>query len=373
MVILAINAGSSSVRLGLYLPEGEPLLRVCTPHGDFTPSIVETLRRFIDPHPITAVVHRIVHGGTLSAPATLIDPSIERAIEDAASLAPLHNPVALNWVHACRDLFGKTMPQVAVFDTALYAHLPDVAATYALPKALLERHGIRRYGFHGLAHSDMLRAWRNSRVDLPDGGRLITLQLGAGCSVTAFNRGQAQDTSMGFSPLEGLVMATRSGDVDAGVLLHLQRHAHLSPDRLDALLNKESGLLGVSGQSGDMRALLASSDPRAKLAIDMFCYRARKYIGAYTTVLGGLDGIVFGGGIGENSPAIRAQILHGLEWTGLILDADVNDRTLGTEKTISDAESKISVRVVPVNEMAILAAAARTVLSSDKAAKEAIA
>jgi acetate kinase len=304
---------------------------------------------------ISAVAHRIVHGGERFRKTTKLDIETERKIEELSYLAPLHNPRALRWIDAAREVLGERVLQCGVFDTAFYADLPEVASMYALPAQLCREHGIRRYGFHGLAHGAMNRRWRELRPELENGGRVISLQLGSGCSMTATLCGKAQDTSMGFSPLEGLVMATRSGDVDAGVLAFLQRTQKLTTEEMESLLNNKSGLLGVSEISNDMRVLLASDDPRAARAVELYCYRARKYLGAYLTVLGGADGVLFGGGVGENAAVVREKILSGMEWCGIELDRDANNKATGCEALISTSQSKIEVWVVPVDEATSLA------------------
>lgn len=371
MIVLTVNTGSSSVRLAAFAPDGGSLSRRASGHfpGNGTDPVA-MLRAFLKGHGIeavAAVAHRVVHGGArLTAPCR-IDAAVAAEIGRLAPLAPLHNPRALEWIRACRALFGAETAQVAVFDTAFYAALPKVAATYALPRALCARHGIRRYGFHGLAHQAMWRRWRELRPDLHAGGRVISLQLGAGCSITAIRDGQAVDTSMGFSPLEGLVMATRSGDVDPGLLLFLQRAEGLTPERMERLLNEEGGLLGLSGVSGDMRALLDADDAGARLAVDVYCYRARKYIGAYLAALGGADAILFGGGVGEHAPEVRVQILTGLDGLGIVLDADANRAAVGAESCISQRGSATGVWVVPVDEAMILAQAALAVTAASEA------
>jgi acetate kinase len=301
------------------------------------------------------VAHRVVHGGAHLTSTRRIDAEVEAEIERLAPLAPLHNPVALAWIGVCREVLGTDVSQVAVFDTAFYAKLPEVAATYALPRELGAKHRLRRYGFHGLAHQALWLRWRELRPDLPDGGRVISFQLGAGCSVTAIAHGQPLDTSMGFSPLEGLVMATRSGDVDPGLVTHLQRVERLSASDAERLLNERSGLLGVSGVSGDMRKLVGSDDPRARLALQLYCYRARKYLGAYLMVLGGADAILFGGGVGEHAATVRAGILEGLDWAGIRLDAAANAANTGREGRISDTGSRTEAWVIPVDEARLLA------------------
>lgn len=365
MTLLTVNAGSSSVRLAAFAHEARGQRLLASHHGDAEPARVEgVLREFIGQNglaDIRAVAHRVVHGGSNLLRSRLIDAAVVREIERVSALAPLHNPPALAWLQACRALLGAAIPQVAVFDTAFYADLPEVARNYALPRGLRERHAIQRYGFHGIAHASMWRRWRELRPALQDGGRVISLQLGAGCSITAVRAGRAVDTSMGFSPLEGLVMATRSGDVDAGLLLYLQRVEGLSPERLEKLLNQESGLLGLSGLSGDMRALLESSEPTARLAVEVYGYRARKYVGAYLAALGGAEAILFGGGVGEHAAVMRETILAGMEWCGIALDVEKNRAAGGTEACISRDGSAIEVWVIPVDEAAILAQEARTV------------
>ena len=358
MHLLTVNAGSSSIRLAAFAIQGSAIQRVteidqarAAAHENL---LARLLRQGNIPR-VTGVAHRIVHGGEKLTAPCLIDAAVEREIERLAPLAPLHNPAALAWIRACRELLGPDIPQAAVFDTAFFAALPKVSAIYALPHALARHHGIRRYGFHGLAHQAMWRAWRRLRPQVPEGGRVISLQLGSGCSVAAIDRGVPRDTSMGFSPLEGLVMATRCGDVDPGALTFLQRAEGLTPEQLERVLNESSGLLGVSGKSGDLRTLLASDDPHARLAIDLYCYRIRKYIGAYLAVLDGAHAVLFGGGAGEHAAAVRRQIVNGMEWCGLRLDEPANQATIGVEGRISAPDSALDVWVVPVDEAAVLA------------------
>jgi len=356
--LLVVNAGSSSLRLALYRCTAQGLRRLRDLRLEAPDPAPAPVRECLAGQPpVVRVAHRIVHGGTLTRPR-LIDPAVLAEVERVAPLAPLHNPAALAWFRVCRDLLGPSVPHVAVFDTAFFADLPERAATYGLPRALARAHGLRRQGFHGIAHEAMWRAWRDRRPDLPQGGRLITLQLGAGCSVTATSAGRAVDTSMGFTPLEGLVMATRCGDIDPGLLLHLQRDAVIDTEALERLLGREGGLAGISGVSGDLRVLLGSEDPAARLAVEVFCYRARKYVGAYMAALGGVDGIVFGGGAGEHLPPIRAGILGGLEGLGIGLDAARNDAAIGHAAGISTEASPVEVRVEPVDEAAVIAGAA---------------
>ncbi len=373
MTLLVVDAGSSSVKLAAYdLRRG--LARIARAHAEIpvehrSVAFDAMLRSFLKQNAITdvrAVAHRIVHGGSSFSRSLVLDETIERAIVGLTALAPLHLPMALDWIARCRAFLGGSVPQIAVFDTAFFAPLPAVAQFYAIPLELQTAHGVRRFGFHGLAHESMLQRVQHLRPDLDRGGRIISLQLGAGCSVAAIDRGVPQDTSMGFSPLEGLVMATRAGDIDAGLVTFLERAAGLSPERCEHLLNKESGLLGLSGLSGDMRALLESESREADFAIELYCYRIRKYIGAYIAVLGGVDVIVFGGGVGEHSPEVRERILQGMDWCGVMLDNDKNHAARGTNETdarISGSTATVDVWVVAVDEGAVMAREAATVLS----------
>ncbi len=362
MLILTVNTGSSSVRLVAFEHnDHEGLKVIASDHFQNEGSDPQALlRAFSQVHELSKVglvAHRVVHGGVKFNAPILIDETVENEIEQLVPLAPLHNPVALRWIRAAKRVWGDAVPQVGVFDTAFYADLPEVARTYALPGTLLKKYGFRRYGFHGIAHQAMLLRWCILQPEEAASGRVVSFQLGAGCSITVSKQGKPCDTSMGFSPLEGLMMATRSGDVDAGLLTYLQQHEGLSPEQTNHLLNHESGLLGVSGISGDMRQLLEvqDEDEHARLAIALYCYRARKYLGAYLTVLGGAEAIIFGGGVGEHSPSVRAAIMGGMEWAGIVLDAERNLAAIAVESCISAPGSRIKVWVIPVDEAAILA------------------
>lgn len=366
MRVLTINAGSSSIRLAVMEEAGHTLRRAAALHHARPPAdAASALRSFLaEPGamPVDVVAHRVVHGGSELVEACVIDPAVEAQIQHLAPLAPLHNPAALAWLQASRAAVGEHVPQVAVFDTAFFAALPPVARNYALPRDLANRVPLRRFGFHGLAHQAMLRRWGELAPHASPTARVISLQLGAGCSITASLGGVPRDTSMGFSPLEGLMMATRCGDVDAGLLLHLQRTLAMTPDALEQLLNGRSGLLGVSGISADMRVLLEATDPAAQLAVEMYCYRARKYVGAYLAVLGGADAVLFGGGVGENSPAVRARILGGMQWAGIRMDAAANAAAVGKESRIDApppaGATGTAVWTVPADESSSLAAEA---------------
>jgi acetate kinase len=357
--LLAVNAGSSSVRLDLF--SGLRHVKQAHLKGEDIDATA-ALRAFAEGTPIVRVVaHRVVHGGPRLQAACIVSEEVEVEIRRAVRLAPLHNPIALRWMDASRQVFGAGALQVAAFDTAFYANLPEVSRRYALPKALAERHGARRYGFHGLAHAAMLQRWQAGAGQC-SGARVISLQLGAGCSITASRGGEAADTSMGFSPAEGLVMATRCGDLDPGLVTYLQTQEQMTPAQMEDLLNRGCGLLGMAGDA-DMQRLLARTDPDASAAVDLYCYRARKYVGAYLAALGGADAILFGGGVGENAPEIRARILRGMQWCGIELDEDAN-RTAQNEARISTSQSGIEVWVIPVDEAQIIASQARELLKN---------
>lgn len=307
---------------------------------------------------ILAVGHWVVHGGDrFSSPVRITD-QVMSAIESLESLAPLHNNASVEGMRAVQARLGTDIPMVAVFDTAFFQGLPDYVRAYALPGPWTSPLGIRRYGFHGIAHRYLVERYhRISRAD-PGTRRVITLQLGHGCSVTAIRGISPVETSMGFTPMEGLIMATRPGDVDAGVLLHLAANAGLSLDQLHEGLNHRSGLLGLSGVSAHMHELLeleGKGHSGAKLAVDAFCHRVRKYVGAYLAVLGGVDALIFGGGIGEHAPQVRARVCANMEWCGLLLDLERNLMANGIEACISPERAACQVYVIPVDEESLIA------------------
>ena len=308
---------------------------------------------------IHAVGHRVVHGGELFPESARIDDNVLRGIEDCIDLAPLHNPNNLKGIRAARDLFGKDIPQVAVFDTSFHHSLPEQAFLYAVPYHLYRRHRIRRYGFHGTSHRYVAFRYRALRSLTRQQTNIVTLHLGNGCSAAAIREGISVETSMGMTPLDGLVMGTRSGDLDPAIVNLIGTKEGLSPSEVDTLLNTQSGLLGISGLTNDMRILLAElkehEDRRVRLAIDVFCYRARKYIGAYLAALGGADAVVFTGGIGENSPEIRARICQGLDWAGLKIDSRRNEEAVGRESLISTDDSKLLAYAIPTDEELLIA------------------
>jgi len=373
MIILTLNSGSTSVKLGVYdtgpADASHPPARLANERhsgGDLEPR--DLLSQFLGKlrSPPHVIAHRVVHGGTRFPGPALIDDAVVGDIRKLAELAPLHNPTALRWIEAARATYGDGVAHVAVFDTSFFSRLPRRAAEYALSSTLGVELGGRRYGFHGLAHEAMWRRWCELFPSLPSGGRLISVQLGGGCSITALDEGQAVDNSMGFSPLEGLVMATRSGDVDPSILPYLQERLALTSEQVVELLNRKSGLAGLSGKSANPGELLEDPAPQSQFAMELYCYRLRKYIGAYCAVLGGCDGIVFGGGVGEHVPEVRARALAGMEWAGIELDVAANRAGRGSEAAIQSERSKVRVHVVPVDEEAVMVRAAVAVIAGGR-------
>ena len=306
---------------------------------------------------IEGVGHRVVHGGEHFRESVRIDPDVEKAIQECSELAPLHNPHNLAGYRAVRALLPG-IPEVAVFDTSFHHTIPPKAYVYAIPYEYFEKDRVRRYGFHGTSHRYVSRRFAQIHRTAPRAWKLITCHLGNGCSVCAVVRGRSLDTSMGFTPVEGLIMGTRSGDLDLGVVLYLIHHYRFDREELEEMLNQNSGLLGISGISNDMRDLLRqrkAGDKRAQLAVNMFCYRVRKYLGAYLAALHGAHSMVFTGGIGENSPEIRAQICSGLKNLGVVLDSNLNRSTLGVEGEISTSQSPTKIWVIPTNEELLIA------------------
>ena len=307
---------------------------------------------------IEAVGHRVVHGGHLFIDPTMIDEGVIDAIEAMRYLAPLHNDPSLKAIHAARVSLNAALPMVAVFDTAFHAGLPERSSRYAIPHELTTKHHIRRYGFHGLAHRYMVERYAMITKKVLEEVKLVTLQLGNGCSATAIDGGRSVDTSMGFTPLEGLIMGTRSGDVDPNLPGFLAQREGVDNDHVESWLNRKSGLLGVSGLSQDMRELLmaeSQGDEKAALAIEMFCYRVKKQIGAYWAALGGAQAVIFGGGIGENSPQVRSRICAGMHWCGMAIEEGRNQDMIGREGKISPDGTKVQIYVIPVDEAAIIA------------------
>lgn len=305
---------------------------------------------------INAVGHRVVHGGEKFAESTLLTDEVIDKIEEVSSLAPLHNPHNLSGIRVCKDLLPNK-PQVGVFDTAFHQSMPEKAYIYAIPYEYYEKHGVRRYGFHGTSHKYVAnRAAEIMEKDL-DELKIITCHLGNGASIAAVNKGESVDTSMGMTPLEGLVMGTRSGDIDPAIIPFLMDKEDLSTKEIDNILNKKSGLLGVSGisnDSRDVRQAAQDGNHRAELADQVFNYRVRKYIGAYIAVLNGADAVVFTGGIGENAAGVREHILEKLDNLGFELDAKAN-KVRGEEREITTDNSKVKAFVIPTNEELVIA------------------
>ena len=308
---------------------------------------------------IEAVGHRVVHGGERFTHSTRIDDEVRRELEELIELAPLHNPHNLRGIAAARSALGTGIPQVAVFDTAFHHSLPDTAYLYAIPYQLYRRHRVRRYGFHGTSHRYVAYRYRQLTGRARENTKIITLHLGNGASACAIDGGKSIDTSMGFTPLEGLVMGTRSGDIDPAILDFVSAKEGLSLHELDSMLNKQSGLLGLSGLTADMRELLAEEaehgDRRARLAVDLFCYRVKKYLGSYLAAMNGADAIVFAGGIGENSPDVRARICAEMDWLGISLDPSRNASLTGSEGRIDGEGSRVELWVIPTDEELLIA------------------
>ena len=307
---------------------------------------------------IQAVGHRVVHGGEVFQESMLVNDKVLQGIEECIDLAPLHNPNNLRGIRAVRELFGEKTPQVAVFDTAFHTTIPEHAYLYALPYHLYRRHRIRRYGFHGTSHRYVAYRYRTLKNITRDQTNVITMHLGNGCSTTAIRAGHSVDTSMGMTPLEGLVMGTRSGDLDPAIVNLIATKEGMGPHEVETMLNTQSGLLGISGLSNDMRALEAEladhDDRRVRLALDMFAFRARKYVGAMLASMGGADALIFTGGIGENSPEMRARICQGLQWAGVEVD-DARNQTRGKAAEIGMEGSKLPVWVIPTDEELLIA------------------
>jgi acetate kinase len=306
---------------------------------------------------IDAVGHRVVHGGERFARSVRIEDEVLREIEECSELAPLHNPHNLRGYRAARQAMPE-VPHVAVFDTAFHQSMPPRAYLYGLPYVLYKRHAIRRFGFHGTSHRYV--SWRSRwLLGRPrEETRLISCHLGNGASVCAIDHGSSVDTSMGFTPLEGLLMGTRCGDLDPGILFYVAHKEDLTEHQANTLINKHSGLYGLSGVSNDMSEILAeeaAGNERAHLAVEVFCYRIRKYLAAYVGAMGGVDGVIFTGGIGENAPAVRTRSVEGLAALGIEVDPERNEAVVGEAGVISPQEAAVQVLVIPTNEELIIA------------------
>jgi acetate kinase len=318
-----------------------------------------------DKKDIEAVGHRVVHGGETFSGSVLITNEVVKVLQDNIELAPLHNPPNIKGIQACQRILPDT-PQCGVFDTAFHSHMPPKSYLYGIPYELYKKYKIRRYGFHGTSHFFVAqRAAQTLNKDLKD-LKIITAHLGNGCSMAAVNNGISVDTTMGFTPLEGLLMGTRSGDLDPSLILFIMGKEDLTLNEAATLLNKHSGLIGISGESSDMREILAAvkdNQQRSKWAFEIFTYRIKKYIGAYAAAMGGLDGIVFTGGIGENSPEVREEVCKDLGFLGIELDEIKNSNA---EEIISKEKSKVAVLRIPTNEELVIALDTAKIVSEVK-------
>ena len=397
MKVLVINCGSSSLKFQLIDAESEQLIAkgLCerigiegsrisftatgkdkitreTPMPDHKTAINLVLAALTDKEhgvvksldEINAVGHRIVHGGENFTKSAIIDEDVIKAIEEVSDLAPLHNPANLKGIYTISKLLPN-VPQVGVFDTAFHQTMPDYAYMYPLPYEMYTKYGVRRYGFHGTSHRYVsARACEFLGVK-PEGQRIITCHIGNGGSITAVKDGKSIDTSMGLTPVEGLMMGTRVGDIDAGALTFIMEKEGLDATGLSDLVNKKSGVLGIFEVSSDMRELedaVARGEERAQLAENMYFYRIKKYIGAYAAALGGVDIIVFTGGVGENQATCRAGVCQGLEYMGVKIDEPYNATIRGKETIISTADSKVKVVVIPTDEEFMIASDTMTIL-----------
>ncbi len=373
MHVLVLNAGSSSLRYQVLEPEsGQALVsghveRIGEPHAKLTQdaheesvqvadhaAALDLMHRLLEEQggvELAAVGHRVVHGGPRLTRPSLVDDDVLAEIDRLAVFAPLHNPAAAAGIRSARDSYPD-LPQVACFDTAFFATLPPAAATYAIDRELAERHEVRRYGFHGISHEYVAGEVARHLGKAVDGIDQVVLHLGNGASASAISNGRPVETSMGLTPIEGLVMGTRSGDLDPGLLPYLQRQAGLDADALDDLLNHRSGLLGLTGHTDfrDLEAALAREDREAQAAFDVYVHRLKKYVGAYVAVLGGADALTFTAGVGEHNARMRLAVCAGLEVLGIVLDEDANAAPDEGARTISGPGSAVAVLVVPTNE-----------------------
>lgn len=389
MKVLVLNAGSSSVKYQLMQPDDGVVLAkgvveriglsgALLTHRAYDKPVVKLIGEILDhkvaieyvlsillsknhgvikdKQEIAAVGHRVVHGGEAFSDSVLISDEVIREMTRCIDFAPLHNPPNLKGIAAAKALLPD-VPQVAVFDTAFHQRMPDYAYIYGIPYALYKRHGIRRYGFHGTSHRYVSQQ-AATLLDRPiEKLKMITCHLGNGSSVAAIQNGRSIDTSMGFTPLEGLLMGTRSGDMDPAIILHIMRKEELTPSEMNTMLNKHSGVLGVSGISSDMREIEEKyhSDQRARLAMNIFTTRIKKYIGAYAATLGGLDAVIFTAGIGENSGMVREMVCRDMQFLGIELDEKKNEKIRGEEAFITRPGSKVKVMVIPTNEEWVIA------------------
>ncbi|MEE1545711.1 MAG: acetate kinase [Prevotella pectinovora] len=390
MKILVLNCGSSSIKYALYdmdtktvmtsggaervgldgafvkvkLANGEKR-KVMHDIPEHTEGVKFIFSLLVDPEigvikdlkEIDAVGHRTVHGGEKFNKSVRLTEEVLKVYEECNDLAPLHNPANLKGIRAVQELMPE-MPQVGVFDTAFHQTMPKEAFMYALPYELYEKYGVRRYGFHGTSHRYVSQRVCEFLGVKAEGKKIITCHIGNGASIAAVKDGKCVDTSMGLTPLEGLIMGTRSGDVDGGALTFIEKKLGLDADGLSDLLNKKSGMLGITGVSSDMREIeeaYENGNERAKLAFDMYFYRIRKYIGAYAAAMDGCDIIVFTAGVGENQPSLREEVCKKLTYLGVEIDVEKNKNLRGKEALISTPESKVAVCVIPTDEELMIA------------------
>lgn len=397
MKILVLNCGSSSIKYALYDMENRSVMasggaervglndafvKVKLPNGEkrqimhdipeHTEGVKFIFSLLTDPEigviksldEIDAVGHRMVHGGEKFNKSVIIDDEVLRVFESCIDLAPLHNPANLKGVHAVSDIMPD-LPQVAVFDTAFHQTMPAHAFLYAIPYNLYEEYGVRRYGFHGTSHRYVAQRVCDFLGVKAEEQRIITCHIGNGGSVAAVKYGKCIDTSMGLTPLEGVMMGTRSGDIDAGAVMFLEKKLGLDADGMSDLLNKKSGVLGITGISSDMREIEeaeSNNDPKAKMALDMYFYRIKKYVGAYAAAMGGVDIIVFTAGVGENQPGLREEVCRDMEWMGVKIDNRLNAGVRGKEVILSTDDSKVKVCVIPTDEELMIASDTMTLL-----------
>lgn len=385
MNVLVINCGSSSLkyqvinsdseevlakgiceRIGIdgrlvYQPEGGEKEITEAPMPTHTEAVRMVLDALVNPKTgvlksldeIEAVGHRLVHGGEKFASSTVINEEVIKAVEECSELAPLHNPANLIGVRACQEVLGKEIPMVGVFDTAFHQTMPEEAYMYGIPYKFYEKYKVRKYGFHGTSHSYVSKRVAELLGKPYEDLKIIVCHLGGGASICAVKNGKSVDTSMGLSPLEGLVMGTRSGDIDPSAVEYIARKENLDMEGILNVLNKESGVYGISGNSSDFRDLEKASnegDDRSRIARSVFCYRAAKYIGSYITAMNGVDVICFTAGVGENDGAVREEICSYFGYMGIELDKEVNKKSRAIEVELTTKDSKVPVWMVPTNE-----------------------
>ena len=354
------KAGQAPVTTTTDIPNHKVAIRLVTEHLlDPSHGALESLNE------LSAVGHRVVHGGEKFAKSVLIDQEVLEVIEDCVPLAPLHNPANLMGIRAVLDVLPD-VPQVAVFDTAFHQSMPAKAYTYGLPYHYYEQNRLRRYGFHGTSHYYVAHRTAELLDKSISGLKIVTCHMGNGSSITAVEGGKSVDTSLGFSTVPGILMGTRAGDLDPVMLLHLMEQEGITPKAMSHILHKESGLLGISGISSDLRDIeeaASTGNERATLALEMLCYGVRKYIAAYAAAMGGIDAVVFTAGIGENSVLVRQMVCEGLEFLGAKLDVEKNN-VRGKETVVSTDDSRVKILVVPTNEELVIARDTRTLVKA---------